>query len=572
MINFGNLKIEGYCSIDNFEINLTTQRAVIIRGRNGSGKSSLLSAILWVLYGTHSKEGVKQVNTWKKLQPKDYKGTMVSLFFEKNGMYHQVIRCSNYKGEVRGAQGKNRLIYVIDNEEIQEKRKGEIQERIVKDLGLSHSLFLNSVMFGQGLKRLVQTSSSDKKDIFEEIFNLNYLTEARDKAKSKYQELLKNYQEVKSELNFSETQLEEFKNASNKVKDALEAFSRNQKELISQYTAPLKALQDKLMSAGSLEVMNREIEKLKIKKEKFKSRSQELKKDYENNLDQVDLSEPEKLEQFLDHLIELVMANPKQAKQELIVMKEQLLFIMNFQSIHGRVKEKLDDISSSLRQLENKLSEDERIREKIESLQHNIKQVKAQKMPETKDDYGPKISKLKKKIKTNSETLQRLEPLVENHKWLVDQPLGNKGIKSFIFESSLAELNNIMKEYSNILGFQIEFSIDLNSARKDFYTLIELEGNIVDYKELSGGQQQLVHLAMAFATHTLATASHGINLLFLDEVFENLDSENVDIVVSLIRKMSNNKSIYIITHKDSLPISNALVINLARKNGLTQFS
>jgi DNA repair exonuclease SbcCD ATPase subunit len=83
MINFGNLEIIGYCSIDRFEMNLSTNRVTVIRGRNGSGKTSLLSAILWVIYGSHSKEGVKQVNTWKKIQPKDYQGTMVSLFFEK---------------------------------------------------------------------------------------------------------------------------------------------------------------------------------------------------------------------------------------------------------------------------------------------------------------------------------------------------------------------------------------------------------------------------------------------------------------------------------------------------------
>ena len=100
-----------------------------------------------------------------------------------------------------------------------------------------------------------------------------------------------------------------------------------------------------------------------------------------------------------------------------------------------------------------------------------------------------------------------------------------------------------------------------------------MEGNIVDYSELSGGQKQLVHIAMAFAMHVTTTSSKGINILFLNEIFEHLDYENVEIIVSLIRKMSGtNKSIYIITHQSSLPISNSRTLALDRKKGQTIFS
>lgn len=61
---------------------------------------------------------------------------------------------------------------------------------------MSYSLFMNSVLFGQGMKRLIQESSSDKKELFEEIFELEYISKARDIANGYYTEALKEYQDI----------------------------------------------------------------------------------------------------------------------------------------------------------------------------------------------------------------------------------------------------------------------------------------------------------------------------------------------------------------------------------------
>lgn len=76
---------------------------------------------------------------------------------------------------------------------------------------------------------------------------------------------------------------------------------------------------------------------------------------------------------------------------------------------------------------------------------------------------------------------------------------------------------------------------------------------------------------MAMAMHESLSMSKGINLLILDEVFESLDKENIEIVIDLIKKTSENKSIYIITHQDSLPLGNAKILSVDRKEGVTTF-
>jgi len=490
----------------------------------------------------------------------------------KNGRYHQVIRCSNYKGDVRGSKGASRLIYVIDNEEIQEKRKGEIQEKIVKDMGLSMPLFLNSVMFGQGLKRLVQTSSTDKKDIFEEIFNLGYLSEAREKAKSEYQKLIEQNRTLQNELNTSKALLASHVDAVKETKQALETWAVNNKEVLDKIKDRLKEANQDILSQLPVSRLEKRRAKAYEEKADLEKEIELLLQQYKEKMKTLDLSSETGLTKYIEDIISnLNKGSIKVATKQLLDMKASLNFIHGYFRRSKEMKDEAYELEVKMRRYKDDIRRRTHLESTIESLKERLKEAESSKPPKPSTKSLGSVDTYTKQVENLQKLLSELEPQVENYKWLIDQPLGNKGIKSFIFENSLTELNNIMKEYAHILGFQVEFSIDLSSARKDFYTLIELEGNIVDYKELSGGQQQLVHLAMAFATHTLATSSHGINLLFLDEVFENLDSENVDIVVSLIRKISSNKSIYIITHKDSLPISNANVINLARKNGLTIF-
>lgn len=75
---------------------------------------------------------------------------------------------------------------------------------------------------------------------------------------------------------------------------------------------------------------------------------------------------------------------------------------------------------------------------------------------------------------------------------MIDDPLGNNGIKAYLFDSSLERLNSTLDRYARVLGFRIEFTIDLGTARKDFVTLIERDGQIIDYDELSGGENKYV--------------------------------------------------------------------------------
>lgn len=574
MIEFGKLIIEGFCSIDNYEINLSGKGITIIRGRNGAGKTTLLSAINWVLYGTMPKD-VKEVNTWKKYRTKEYQGTKITIHWENKGTIHQVIRCSNYTGKVDGSKGMDRLLYFIDNEHVKERKKLDIQKLIEADLGMSHELFRNSVMFGQGLKRLAQESASDKKDLFEEVFDVAYITKAKSIAKGKYDELSRELAILKKELSNLEYDASSYKDMYKELKEKNKQENLQLVSKISKLEAKKKEAIEKL---NSIKFDKNLLTKSENEKAGLVNELNKIKATFEEHNQEIEhLQTNEGLSEFIDDIIKY-LNKPETAKKKLLKLKSSLSFINNFKDKERSLKQKITDIGEVIWKIRSEESKHQSWKSAIKNLDEEISEIKEE-MKNSKPTDNSGVTKYRKKYKealeliaVNQVEVENLSKQVDNYSWLMQEPLGNKGLKSYIIESSLSTLNSIMADYAKYMGFNIEFGIDLETTKKDFYTLIEIDNNVVNYNELSGGQKQLVHIAMAFAMHEMTTNSKHINALFLDEVFEHLDHENIEVIVSLIKRISkDNKSIFIITHQDSLPLSNANTIRVDYKNGLTVF-
>ena len=79
-------------------------------------------------------------------------------------------------------------------------------------------------------------------------------------------------------------------------------------------------------------------------------------------------------------------------------------------------------------------------------------------------------------------------------------------------------------------------------------------------------------LKIAFAMAEAMSAARGINITFLDEVFENLSEDNIEVVISLIKYIYEHKTLFLITHQKSLPLSNVKVWQVEKTNGLTSIN
>lgn len=570
MIQFGNIIIEGFCSIPYLELNLGSKGITVIRGATGEGKTTILSALVWGAYGKNLK-GKSDVNTWEKYRPKNYNGTKVEIYFGKDGKTHKITRCLKYKGEVNGAKGKDRLIYEIDAVEVSEKNKGEIQALINADLGMSYSLFMNSILFGQGMKRLIQESSSNQKDLFEEIFELEYISKARDIAKGYYTEALREYNEISQKYSSS-------KEKKQSIQRMLDDLKKQANHVKNDLSSRVKVLEKKLSLLAKAKKEN-ELKETVTYKNRIEQRIQEARDNQKELLNKINDAKRKtrvSLEEFIGVIIKLLKRGDiKNSLKRLMEVKKAFGDIERLQDKCSKLADKISNYRDKLEELRDQEYEANKVQRDIDLTHVEIKKLLSEKRAGVNlgliKKYKTQLSTISDKLQSIESEMEEKRAKVDNYKWVMDDPLGNRGIKAFLFESSLDILNETLESYSEVLGFSILFYVDIQGVKKDFNTQIIMDGIDVSYEELSGGQKQLVNLAMAFAMNEVMTKAKGINIAFLDEVFENLSSEYVDLVIGLIRKIYKDKTLYLISHQESLPIPNARVLTVTRERGLSQY-
>lgn len=572
MIQFGNIIIEGFCSIPYLELNLGSKGITVIRGATGEGKTTILSALVWGAYGKNLK-GKSDVNTWEKYRPKNYNGTKVEIYFGKDGKTHKITRCLKYKGEVNGAKGKDRLIYEIDAVEVSEKNKGEIQALINADLGMSYSLFMNSILFGQGMKRLIQESSSDKKDLFEEIFELEYISKARDIAKGYYTEALREYNEISQKYSSS-------KEKKQSIQRMLDDLKKQANHVKNDLSSRVKVLEKKLSLLAKAKKEN-ELKETVTYKNRIEQRIQEARDNQKELLNKINDAKKKtrvSLEEFIGVIIKLLKRGDiKNSLKRLMEVKKAFGDIERLQDKCSKLADKISNYRDKLEELRDQEYEANKVQRDIDSTHVEIKKLLSEKRAGVNlgliKKYKTQLSTISDKLQSIESEMEEKRAKVDNYKWVMDDPLGNRGIKAFLFESSLDILNETLESYSEVLGFSILFYVDIQGVKKDFNTQIIMDGIEVSYEELSGGQKTLVNIAMVLAMNSMIRRNCRINVLFLDEVFEGLDREYCDTVSKLLEKISITEklTVFMVTHQESIPIK-ARVLTVKRDKGLSYYS
>lgn len=567
MLKFIRIIIEGFASYEGYnELDLCPNSAVVIKAPNGSGKSTIFSSLVWCLYGKTIK-GVSDVNTKKKYRTKEYKGTKVTTYFQKDGDVYMVTRCQNYTGNLEdGTKGRDRLQIIKNAEVVDIKSKPRLQEYLVQELGLSYSLFMNSIMFGQGMKKLIQETNSDKKKIFEEVFNLNYLNIAKNIAQKGKSQIHGQVELCRSEYNSINREYESCRETYLELKESEEAFDKRRNKDIKEKQGNIRSLEKEIRykkdGLGSLKLVEDEIQANKLQEKALKEKL-EAARNISN----------QPLEDVIDSIILLLEKNKvKKALQKVKTIKKAYSDI-------ERYSDERDKVLNILSKLRTKEREVQRAKYILDNLTSKLKEAKRElaRLESNTDQkvnspkYKKKAKSLKIKLKEQKAILDQKEKELEDYEWLLNDPLSNKGIKAFLFDSCLGQLNDTLEKYAEVLGFRISFEVDLESTKKDFVTLIEMDGEIYDYDELSGGQQQLCNVAMAFAMNESLTASKDINIAFLDEVFESLSMDNVEIVIGLIKKTFEEKVLFLITHHESIPLSKFKTLRVERLNGRSSF-
>ena len=615
MIKFKELTIEGFGSIVKpMSIALNKKGFHLIKGKNGQGKTTLVSALCWVLYGQPIKPK-SSIATWPKYRDKSWRGTQVSITMSIDGKPYKITRTEDFKGSSNTRKESRLEIQGELKEGL--RNKPDFQKFIETDLlRMSFTLFKNSVIFGQKLKRIIEEGSTDKKEVFEEAFNILFIQEAKT--------LLDKDMGIKSleikDLNREIENLESRLGKANEVIDNLQNIKESVLKLESTHLKDLsKKREEKQSLKQELERESAKINKLKLElkpaqeklgikisasKDKITAISDKILKarkigweheDLARKLDKLNKTEIQKTcpvcksplnQKVINELEEKRNAEIREILSKLDAKESNKERLNKLIEKEKQIKVQLEELNSKLGQLNENLVDTQNnitlLSKNINRISLEMQSMKKAYKESTKDlDYQQWLEKSYAEValitrdkELRAEELRKCQEEYEDMVWLSSVALSNSGIKAYLLEVMLKQVNSQLRNYSLYIGLRVEININLSSARKDFQVFIYRNNEVCVYQDLSGGQQQLVNVAMALAIHDVVSSTNerNTNLMVMDEVFEGLDEENIELVADMLKLKSKEKSIFIITHQKPFNVSNSKVINLKYEAGITSLA
>ena len=536
--------------------------------RNGTGKTTIINALSYALYGT-ALTNIKKNNLINKTNSK---GMLVTLHFEKDG--------NDYRIE-RGRSPNIFKFYINDQEKLVDESQGDsrqTQDDLNTLLGMSHDMFKHIVALNTYTEPFLSMRVNDQRQIIEQLLGITILSEKADALKEQTRQTKDAITEETLKINAIQT-------ANEKIEASIDSLKRTQRAWI----AKSKQDQEKL-AAGIAQLEELDIEAELEAHEKLANWTEH------NNAILALRKELSTLEPALtraDKAVEKVTKDIAELEDATCYTCGQELHADKKAEIASRKDKELVDATTYQQEIAGKVVEVMKALEEIgdingkpttfydtakEAYEHrsnvdNLKQTLAAKTEET-DPYQSQIDELTTTAiqEVNWIVVNELTNLKEHQDFLL-KLLTNKDsfIRKKIIDQNLAYLNNRLTYYLDKLGLphQVLFQNDLNVE-------ITQLGQDLDFDNLSRGERNRLILGLSFAFRDVWESLYqNINLLFIDELIDSgMDTAGVENSLSVLKKMARerSKNIYLISHKDELIGRVNHVLRVVKENGFTSYA
>lgn len=539
--------------------------------RNGTGKTTIVNALSFALFGT-ALTNIKKDNLINKI---NNKGMLVTLSFDKDG--------NKYKIE-RGRKPAVMKFYVNDQEKAASENDDsqgdmrETQKDIHELLGMTHDMFKHIVALNTYTDPFLSMKANEQREIIEQLLGITLLSEKAEALKERVRE-------TKESIVQETSNIEATKRSNDKIQISIDSLITRQRAWNTQRDIDLEKIAGSIAELQQVDIEKELAQHARLKSyeelsAKIKSLSKE-KATLENALGQADRSvtkyqrEVDQLKEnqcpaceqdLYDHKHDELKAradkNLEEAGIYLAKVTHDLGKVVSeldkIGDINGRPKVYYETLEEALRHQNNlatlesalvaKASEQDPYQEQIEELQHTALQ------------------------EINWDAVNNLNTLKDHQEFLL-KLLTNKDsfIRKKIIDQNLAYLNNRLTYYLDKMGlphtvvFQNDLTVEITQLGQD-----------LDFDNLSRGERNRLILGLSWAFRDVWESLYqSINLLFIDELIDNgLDANGVENALSVLKKMGRErkKNIYLISHKDELIGRVNNVLRVIKENGFTEYS
>ena len=519
----------------------------LIIGENGSGKSTILDALTFVLFG----KAFRNINKSQLVNTINEKGLLVTIDFLVGNKSFTVRR--GVKPNIFEVLQDGKMIdQLANNRDYQ-----EYLEKVI--LKLNYKSFTQIVVLGSStFEPFMQLKQSDRRTIVEDLLDIQIFSSMNSLLKVRNSELKTTItdNENKRELNVSKTKLqknyierltEDNETDVLKKQTDISTFEDQKKFAVESFTAfhnEIKELSEKLVKEEKVQTKKSDFTNLQNQIEVKLKQDQKEVKFYEKN-STCSTCKQHIDDEFKKDKITSLSTNIEEKEQGLEKISteiEQLkIQIEEFRNIGKQISEKNNQLAAT--------------KSKIESLDNNIDRAKKD-IDDLKD----------KKELDNSElnVLQLLEKeLIELKKDYEEQCetkqlygyayelLRDSGIKTKIIRQYVPIINKYVNKYLNELEFLINFSIDENFNE----TIRSQYRDEFSYSSFSEGEKMRIDLALLFTWRMVAKLKNSVNtnLLILDEVFDSsLDADGTEAFLKILNSLDEKTNVFVISHKGEI--------------------
>ncbi len=585
MFHLKNITVKNFLSVGNQTqaVDFDKQALTLVLGsnldlggddtgsRNGTGKTTIVNALSYALYG-QALTNIKKENLINKTNGKNM---LVTVEFEKNNTKYRI---------ERGRKPNILKLFVNDNqlktEESEDDSQGdsrETQKAIEQMLEMTHTMFKHLVALNTYTEPFLSMKAADQREIIEQLLGITLLSEKAESLKL----LIK---ESKEMITAEQYKIEGIKGANENVQKSIDSLGIKSSAWENKKTADIENIGRAMMR---LETVDIEAElaahtQLKLWNE-HNTKIQGLNKQkatLESAVGQAEKS----LAKYTKELESLANKTCHACEQELHDHKHEEMTASATQHL-GEAMKYFDKVSQDLNKIVDEIGTGDMPRKpntfydtEAEALGHKNNLDSLEKSLTVRADelnpYEEQIEELKKTAiqEINWDTINAMTKL-KDHQEFLHKLLTNKDsfIRKKIIDQNLSYLNKRLSYYIDKLGLphRVIFQNDLNVE-------ITQLGQDLDFDNLSRGERNRLILSMSFAFRDVWEGLYqSINLLFIDELVDaGMDSAGVESALAVLKKMARerSKNIYLISHKDELIGRVNNVLRVIKENGFTSYS
>ena len=581
MIQLRNLTVKNFMSVGNATqgINFDRHDLTLVLGenldlggdgsRNGTGKTTIINALSYALYG-NALSNIRKDNLVNKTNSKNM---MVSLEFSVNGAEYKIER----------GRKPNVLRFYVNNkqQDITDDAQGdsrETQDQIERTLGLSHDMFKHILALNTYTEPFLSLKANEQRTIIEQLLGITLLSERAEKIKDLNRQ-------TKDAISQEEFRIRAVQEANKRIEAQIESLKQRQRMWDTKFYEDLSKLQSALDELSKIDIDAELASHTALTEYNIlvKERADVSKSLTRARLDQD--RERKVADKLVAEVAALLEHKCHACGQELHDDRHEAIIAAKQNELDAACVE-VDLVGVTIIELENELEDlgepgpqplvfYDKESDAIEhnSSMNNLRQQIIAKMDD-QNPYADQIVDMQQQAlqEVSYETLNELSRLQEHQEFLLKLLTSKDSfIRKKIIEQNLSYLNNRLTHYLDRIGLPhtVVFQNDLTVS-------IEELGRELDFDNLSRGERNRLILSMSWAFRDVFESLYQpINVLFIDEMIDNgLDTQGVESALALLKQMSRerHKSIWLVSHRDELAGRVENILRVVKENGFTSYN